>query len=417
MPVFRARTSFWLAGAVVALALWTSACPTLVYPLYQADWGISTTTITWIFAAYPIALIPVLILLGDISDHIGRRASMVLGLVAELVGVLFFVFAHDVAWLLIGRAFMGIGVGLSLSPASVAMVEFSKEGQEKRASVIATGISALGIALAMLVGGLLTQYAPAPLRLNFIVLAVVIAVMSVLLLGLPRHTRAETKQRWRVRAIIIPRGSRGTFFAGVIAFASAFLLGAIVLPLGAKIAEQLAGSTNALVTGALLAVFALCIVLASVYARRLGEWTLVILGAIAALVAVWLYVATGSAHSLLLFFIASAVAGMAYSFNFAGGLTVFSKYAAAHHRASMTSGGYLVGYAMQGIAAPVLGWVVTGHGLTDGLDTGAIVFSVFFVAALVAGVVARRVTRGGIPAGTVLASEVGAPAVPAKSRA
>src|SRR5215475_7283550 len=100
MPVFRARTNFWLAGAVVALALWTSASPTLVYPLYQADWGVSTTTITWIFAAYPIALIPVLILLGDISDHVGRRIAMILGLAAELIGVLFFILAHDVAWLI-----------------------------------------------------------------------------------------------------------------------------------------------------------------------------------------------------------------------------------------------------------------------------------------------------------------------------
>jgi MFS family permease len=399
MPVFQARTNFWLAGAVVALALWTSACPTLVYPLYQADWGLSTTTITWIFAAYPIALIPVLILLGDISDHIGRRTSMILGLVAELIGMLFFVVAHDVTWLLIGRAFMGVGVGLSLSPASVAMVEFSKPGQEKRASATATGISALGIALAMIVGGLLTQYAPLPLRLNFIVLAVVIAATAVLLLGLPRHTRDETKDRWRVRAIVIPRGSRRIFFAGAIAFASAFLLGAIVLPLGAKIAEQLAGSTNALVTGALLAIFAVCITLSSLYARRLGEWMLVTIGAGASIAAVWLYVATGSAHSLALFFIGSAVAGAAYAFNFAGGLTVFSRYAASHHRASMTSGGYLVGYAAQGIGAPVLGWVVTGHGLMDGLLTGAIAFSAFFVLVLVVGFAAWRATRGTVPAG------------------
>ena len=397
MPVFRARARFWLAGAVVALALWTSACPTLVYPLYQADWGVSTTTITWIFAAYPIALIPVLVLLGNLSDHIGRRTSMMLGLLAELVGVLFFVFAHDVAWLLIGRAFMGVGVGLSLSPASVAMVEFSEPGREKHASAIATGISAAGIALAMLVGGLLTQYAPFPLRLNFIVLAVVLAVTAVAILGLPRHTRVPA-QRFRLSVIAIPYGSRGTFLAGAVAFASAFLLGAVVLALGAKIAAQLAGSTNALVTGALLAIFAVCISLGSLLARRHGEWTLIAIGAIASIAAVWLYVATGAAHSLVLFFLGSAIAGGAYAFNFAGGLTVFSKYAAAHHRASTTSGGYLIGYALQGIGAPVLGWVVTGHGLENGLLTGAVAFSAFFALALVGGLAGRRATRDPAPA-------------------
>jgi hypothetical protein len=40
------RAAFWTAGAVVALALWTSACPTMTYPLYQADWHVSTTTVT-----------------------------------------------------------------------------------------------------------------------------------------------------------------------------------------------------------------------------------------------------------------------------------------------------------------------------------------------------------------------------------
>ena len=144
MRVLSARASFWVAGAVVALALWTSACPTMTYPLYQSGWGVSTTTITWIFAAYPIALVPVLIVLGDLSDHIGRRASMALGLLAELVGVLLFVAARDVGWLLAGRGFMGLGVGLSLSPANVAMVEFTAPGQEKQANAVATGAPHLG---------------------------------------------------------------------------------------------------------------------------------------------------------------------------------------------------------------------------------------------------------------------------------
>lgn len=389
MPPLNPRASFWVAGAVVALALWTSACPTMTYPLYQAQWGLSTTMVTWIFAAYPIALIPVLILFGDVSDHIGRRASMMLGLAAELVGVLLFVVAGDAAWLLAGRAFMGLGVGLSLSPASVAMVEFSAPGQEGRASAVATGISALGIGLAMVVGGALTQYAPFPLRLSFLVLAASIVVVAVLVSGMPHHTRDETKEPWHIRSIVIPAGSRGIFVAGAVACASSFLLGAIVLPLGAKIAHQLAGSSSALLTGALLSIFAVCITLNSLYARRVGEWRLVLLGAAGSILAVWLYVVTGAAHSLIVFFIASACAGSAYAFNFSGGLTVLSKYAAPHHRASMVSGGYLVGYVAQGAGAPFLGWIVTHHGLMTGLVTGAIVFSAFFVFVIGCGLAAR----------------------------
>ncbi|GHH84115.1 MFS transporter [Streptomyces sulfonofaciens] len=385
MPSLGNRAGFWTAGAVVALALWTSACPTMTYPLYQADWGVSTTTITWIFAAYPITLIPVLVAFGDLSDHIGRRASILLGLAAEFIGVLLFALAGDVVWLLAGRAFMGLGVGLAISPASVAMVEFSAPGQEKRAGAASTAVSALGIGLAMVVGGALTEYAPFPLHLNFYVLAATIAATACLVARMPHHTPDETRQRWRVRPVVIPRGSRTVFVAGAIAFASSFLLGAIVLPLGAKIAQQLAGSTNALVTGALLAVFAACVTLFALLARRIHVWLLVVLGAAGSLAAVWLFVVTGAVHSLTVFFLASAVAGAAYAFDFAGGLMVLSRYAAPHHRASMVSGGYLVGYAAQGIGAPALGAVVTAHGLMSGLLTGATAFGAFFVLALVGG--------------------------------
>jgi MFS family permease len=384
------RASFWTAGAVVALALWTSACPTLIYPLYQVDWGLSSTTVAWIFAAYPIALIPVLVVFGDLSDHIGRRAAMLLGLAAELVGVLLFVAAPDVTWLLIGRAIMGIGVGLSLSPASVAMVEFSAPGAEKRAGAIGTAVNASGIALAMLVGGGLSQYAPYPLRLTFAVLALVILVVIFFALGLPRHTPNETRARWRIRGIVIPRGNRGIFVAGSIAFTSSFVLGSLVLPLGARIAHQLAGSNNALVTGALLSIFALSIGVTALLAKRLDTWTTVILGALFSAGAVWLYVVTGTTHSLVVFILASACAGIGFAFDFAGGLTILNRYASPHHRASMVSGGYLIGYLSQGIGAPALGAIVTANGLLAGLFTGAIAFSVVFGVSLIGALVVSR---------------------------
>ncbi|RIQ26257.1 MFS transporter [Jiangella rhizosphaerae] len=382
---------------MVALALWTSACPTMNYPLYQADWHVSTTTVTWVFAAYPIALIPVLIAFGDLSDHIGRRAAMALGLLAELVGVLLFAVATDVTWLLAGRAFMGLGVGLSLSPANVAMVEFSTAGQEKRAGSIGTAVSALGIALAMLVGGALTEYAPYPHRLDFVVLAAAIAVVTGLVLCVPHNTAGETSERWRPRAIVIPPGSRAIFVAGALTFTSAFLLGAIVLPLGAKIAQQLAHSTNALLTGALLSVFALCVTLTALIARRLEIRVMVVLGAAGSVVAVWLFVLTGATHSPAVFLLASACAGAAYAFDFAGGLTILSRFAAPHHRAGMVSGGYLAGYLAQGVGAPALGWTVTRHGLMPGLLAGATVFSVVFGLALVSGVVTLRRTAAANP--------------------
>ena len=78
-----AGASFWTAAAVAALALWTSGAPSVSYPLYAAEWHLTPTTTNAIFAVYPIVLVVVLIVLGDLSDHIGRRASIVLGLLGD----------------------------------------------------------------------------------------------------------------------------------------------------------------------------------------------------------------------------------------------------------------------------------------------------------------------------------------------
>ena len=111
------QASFWVSAGVVAHTLWTSAAPAMTYRLYAEEWHLTHTVTTSIFAIYPIVVVTILIVFGDISDHIGRRMTMLVGLGASLIGVLLFAVAPDVLWLFAGRAFMGIGVGLrSLLP-------------------------------------------------------------------------------------------------------------------------------------------------------------------------------------------------------------------------------------------------------------------------------------------------------------
>jgi MFS family permease len=391
--VLTSRASFWTAAAVAALALWTSAAPIVSYPLYATTWHLTPTVTSIVFAVYPIVLVIVLVLFGDLADHIGRRSSILLGLAAELLGTLAFVFAQDVTWILVGRAFMGIGVGLSLSPASAAMVEFSAAGRSKRAGSVTTAVTAVGIALAMLVGGALVQYAPLPLRLNYVVLAIAIVGALVASWFLPRHTPAETATRWRPRPITVPRGQRWVFAAAAASMMSSFLLGTVVLSLGAQIARELAGSENALVTGALLSVFAFAIAAAAVTFARVPVRVVIVLGTLFAISGIGLYVLTGASHSLALFFAASAVAGVGYSLTFMGGITLVNSRARTHHRAGMLSALYLVGYVSQGLAAPALGALATAYGLGTALDIAAPLMSIVFLGA---GVLAIA-TRGSSP--------------------
>ena len=383
MRTLSRRASFWTSAAVAAIALWTSAAPTVSYPLYAVEWDLTPAVTTAIFAVYPIVLVVVLAVFGNLSDYIGRRATILFGLAGSLVGVLLFALAPSVEWLFVGRAFMGIGVALSLSPATAAIVEFSAPGQSARASSITTASTAVGLILATLVGGALIEYAPLPTHLNYAVLAVVVAAVLALAWFLPRHSSVESRGRWRPRGLAVPSGIRRHFAIGAIAVTAAYAVGAVVLSLGADIAHTLIGSDNSLVNGAVLALNAVAIAVAAIAGRGLRPLTIVIAGGGAAIVGMSVMVLSSVEHSIVLFLVASIVTGVGYSFLFAGGLGVVSANAPAHHRAGTLSAVYLVAYFVQGVVALTLGSIATGSGFQPALEIGAGAIAVFSIGAIV----------------------------------
>ena len=66
------QASFWVSAGVVAHTLWTSAAPAMTYRLYAEEWHLTHTVTTGIFAVYPIVVVTILIIFGDISDHVLR---------------------------------------------------------------------------------------------------------------------------------------------------------------------------------------------------------------------------------------------------------------------------------------------------------------------------------------------------------
>ena len=89
-------------------------------------------------------------------------------------------------WLFAGRVLTGIGVGLTAGTATAAMVDFSTEGQSKRAASGTTAAQAFGFTGALLLGGALTQYTPWPTHLSFWVLFALIALLLLATVWFPR---------------------------------------------------------------------------------------------------------------------------------------------------------------------------------------------------------------------------------------
>src|ERR1700753_3627359 len=67
-----------------------SAAPSPLYVVYQHLWGFSATTLTVVFAVYVVGLIGSLIVLGALSDHIGRRPVLAAAIGLEAVSLILF---------------------------------------------------------------------------------------------------------------------------------------------------------------------------------------------------------------------------------------------------------------------------------------------------------------------------------------
>lgn len=380
--VFGRQASFLTAAAVVAHTIWTSAAPALTYPLYAREWHLTTFTTTAIFAVYPVFVVLMLVVFGNVSDYIGRREAMLFGLAASLVGSVIFALAPDVDWIFIARAFMGVGVGLSAGPSAAAVVEFSASGRTSQAGSATAAAQAFGMIGAALVGGALIEYAPLPTRLNFVVLAVVLAVLMVATWRLPNRTASRPAGRWRPRIPAIPNGLFATFVTATAAVTASYVLGAMTLSLGAQVARDVIASQNALVNGGTIALFAISSAIATIPARGVKPSRVMLAGSAIAIVSSGLLAIAAVLHSLVFYTVAQIGSGMAYSLLLLGGLSLINAAAPVTHRGATLSALFLVAYLAQAVVALLLGKIATWAGLSSAVDLGVATVATLALATL-----------------------------------
>ena len=166
-----------MAGVVIFTLLVGANLATPLYPLLQAKLGITPLDVTVAFSAYVLALVATLVLAGHWSDHIGRRAALVLAVLVGLAGGFVFATADSLAALAAGRALQGVAVALATGASSAALRELlpSRPEWASRFTLLA---SAGGVAAGPVIGGVLSLL-PGPTSTPYYVHSLVLAAVLV----------------------------------------------------------------------------------------------------------------------------------------------------------------------------------------------------------------------------------------------
>jgi hypothetical protein len=258
----------------------------------------------------------------------------------------------------------------------------------------------------LLLGGVLTQYAPWPTHLSFWVLFALIALLFAATWFLPRRIGGQASGRWRPKIPSLPPGLRPAFVLASLAVTTAYTHGVLILSLGGQVARDLVGSPNALVNGAALSLFPIMSGVVGIVARNLRPRLAMMLGAMASAAGMGLLACSVAWHGLWIFLAATAMSGVGYSLLFLGGLALISGAAPAQHRGGVLSAIYLFAYLSLGIVALVLGVVATQRGLDLAVNLGAGVIALLSLATV--GLLAiEPLHRGSVPAAPILGEDLG----------
>jgi len=129
------------------------ALPTLVREL-----GASTTQLQWIVDAYSLVFAALVLAAGSLSDRLGRKGVLLIGLALFATGSLAGAFSGTIGELIASRAFMGLGAALMFpSTLSLLVNVFTERGERAMAIGLWGATTGIGIAAGPIVGGWLLE--------------------------------------------------------------------------------------------------------------------------------------------------------------------------------------------------------------------------------------------------------------------
>lgn len=366
------RLGYLGAAAAFAVCMAGTTLPTPLYGLYQEEIGFSELMVTVVFAIYAFGVIGVLLLVGNVSDSVGRRPVLLCGLALAACSALAFLAEGGLPLLCLGRLLSGLSAGLFTGTATAYVLELAPPGRRARAGFVATAANMGGLGCGPLLSGVLAEYAPDPLVLPFVVHLVLLAASFTVTWFLPETVAGARRLRTaRPRRPSLPPEVRGVFVpAGIAAFAGFSLLGLFTSVSPAFLAESL-DIHNSAVVGLIVFTAFFASTLGQLLVPRLGTARAIPLGCLVLIAGLALLAASLARTTLPPLVLSAVVGGVGQGMGLRGAVGEIAAAAPAEHRGGALSALFVVAYF--GISIPVIGVGLLSEPL--GLADAGLVFA------------------------------------------
>jgi EmrB/QacA subfamily drug resistance transporter len=198
---------WWILGVVGLAQLMVVLDATIVniaLPSAQHALGFSDADRQWVVTAYSLAFGGLLLLGGRLSDLVGRRRMLIIGLVGFAAASALGGAATDFTALVIGRGAQG-AFGAMLAPAALSTltVTFTDPAERGKAFGVYGAIAGAGGAVGLLLGGFLTEYLSWRWCLYVNVILAVVAVAGAVRLLAPQQRDPGVRIDWPGSVLVI----------------------------------------------------------------------------------------------------------------------------------------------------------------------------------------------------------------------
>lgn len=383
----RPTAAFWILTVILGALLFASSVPSPLYVIFQDRFGFSSVTLTSVFAVYAIALLVALLVVGSLSDHIGRRPTAIAGLVIQIAAMLCFALADGVAWLFAARILQGLATGTAMGALSAWLIDLAPPSRRWLGPLMGVVGPLSGLALGALSAGLLADYGPNPTEFVFWALLALFTLSLVAIAASPETVRGDGRWRESLRPrVTVPPPMRAAFIAALPSLGATWALGGLILSLGASLTDEVLGAPSHLAGALPIFVLAgtsaaMSVVLRDVSPRKAARG-----GLVALIAGIAIALAALFAESPGLFLAGAAVAGLGFGPSFAGVFRALTLSAPEDQRAGVVSAVLVVSYLTFSIPAMLAGIAVTQIGLRDTTEVyGALLIAIAALALALSG--------------------------------